>query len=298
MAKSKNGPVTVRKLGEESTQPTSFGVPIDMAALRAKYPVDRPSAIRETMMSPDRGRTWVPWHPAMGSPAERDFSSPVGSAKHEKPSKPRIRIAISPWAGGSCIQSIREAGGEAVEIRGDTALSEFESCTGLLIPGGRDVDPSLYNAERGWHTQPGDLERDHFEMDLVRYAMRHKKNILGICRGHQLLNVALGGTLIQHIEDAHPYKHQITIQEDSELLRFMGTDIYVNSLHHQAVQRPGKGLRVAAYGHDGTIEAIEHTKRKFVLGVQFHPEMRGVTPRFNREMKKLFRQFVTAGQPA
>lgn len=185
-------------------------------------------------------------------------------------------------------------GGQPVTIRGDTSLEVFDECTGLVIPGGVDVDPRQYGQPRHPRTQMSSPERDAFEIGLVKYAMRHKMSILGICRGNQVLNVALGGTLVQHIEDPHDYKHPVLLESES-LLGFIGEEIFVNSLHHQCVDNLGRNMQAIAYAPDGNIEAIQHTKRKFVLGVQWHPEM-SLTPRFEREMGKVWRNFITAGK--
>lgn len=189
---------------------------------------------------------------------------------------------------------VRRYGGEPVTIKGNTPLEVFDQCQGLVIPGGVDVSPSYYGHERHPRTQMSNLDRDSFEIALVKYAMRHKMAILGICRGNQVLNVALGGNLVQHIERPHEYKHPVELCPDS-LLSFIGEELYVNSLHHQAVDGLGRGLKAIAFAPDGNVEAIQHEKRKFVLGVQWHPEMQ-LTPRFEREMGHVWRNFITAGK--
>lgn len=295
----RNGPVTTRKLGEEVTPPTTFPMgPVDMVALRARFHLPVPSANTSTEKSMTlAGR---PWHPAMGSPEERDFSSHLVSPKKRKnagnhwTAGPRPKIAISPYDGGSCAGMVRRYGGEPVVIRGNTPLEVFDNCQGLVIPGGVDVAPSYYNELPHPATQNPNLERDSFEIALVKYAFRHKMAILGICRGNQVLNVAMGGTLVQDIETRHDYKHPVEICPDS-LLSFIGEELYVNSLHHQAVNRLGRNMKAIAFAPDGNIEAIQHEKRKYVLGVQWHPEMQ-LTPRFEREMGQVWRNFITAGK--
>lgn len=189
---------------------------------------------------------------------------------------------------------VQRYGGEPVVILGSTPLDVIDECVGLVIPGGVDVSPSFYNELPHPATQPANLTRDNFEIGLVKYAMRKKMSILGICRGNQLLNVALGGSLVQHIHTKHDYKHQVRLCP-SGLLNFIGEDIFVNSLHHQAVNRLGRSMKAIAWAPDGNIEAIQHEKRKFVLGVQWHPEM-SLTPRFEREMGKVWRKFIFAGK--
>lgn len=295
MAKGhRNGPVTTRRLGEELPVPV-VGQPVDMKALQERYPTKvRPSANTSTGNLLTR-----PWHPAMGSPEERDFSSPVGKKKLKNAGRhwtgtPRPKIAVSMYDGGSCASMVRRYGGEPVVIRGNTPLEALDECQGVVIPGGVDVAPSYYNELPHPRTQMPNLDRDGYEIALVKYAMRHKMAILGICRGNQVLNVAMGGTLIQDIETRHEYKHPVELCPDS-LLSFIGEELYVNSLHHQAVNRLGRGMKAIAFAPDGNIEAIQHEKRKFVLGVQWHPEMQ-LTPRFEREMGQVWRNFITAGK--
>lgn len=189
---------------------------------------------------------------------------------------------------------VRQYGGEPVTIRSGTPMSIVDECVGLVIPGGVDVDPRHYGQPRHPRTQFSNSERDDFEIALIKYAMRHKMAILGICRGNQVLNVALGGTLVQDISDPHDFKHPVEVDANSHL-GFIGEEIYVNSLHHQCVDKLGRNLKAIAFAPDGNIEAIQHEKRKFVLGVQWHPEMT-LTPRFNREMGKVWRNFITAGK--
>lgn len=229
-------------------------------------------------------RTYTPsnWHPNL----------PRLAAKKYQPKNGRI-VAISPWVGQSCIERIRMTGAEVLEIKGTTPLDVLEKCCGLLIPGGRDVSPSFYGAQPDKRTQAGDFNRDSFEIALVKFALQKDMPILGICRGHQVLNVAMGGTLIQDMH--HAYKHPVSINPASKHLNYIGDEIYVNSLHHQAIDRLGKGLIVTAQSPDGTVEAVESVKHTFVVGVQWHPEM-DLTPRFDRTMNTLWTKFVNARQ--
>src|SRR5207302_5283381 len=148
----------------------------------------------------------------------------------------------------------------------------------LLLPGGPDLDPMLYGEDHDPDLGSVDPELDHFEIDLVRRAVARSLPVLGICRGQQVINVALGGTLHQHLpeHDKHglPRRHlahEIEVQAGSELARAAeGEPVMVNSLHHQAIKELGAGLRVTARSPDGVVEALEGGER--VVAVQCHPE--------------------------
>ncbi len=186
--------------------------------------------------------------------------------------------------------AIEQAGGEPVEVpldldnHGIARLAA--SCDGVLLPGSRaDVNPEKYEAVRGPHTADADSARDNVDELLLQDAYHMRKPVLGICFGIQMLNVWRSGTLVQHIDTAVLHgvsgetRHPVEIAPASRLAEIIGVDkadsrIEVNSSHHQAVERVGDGLRVAARcPQDGVIEAIEGTApNHFVLGVQWHPE--------------------------
>ncbi|HME07221.1 MAG TPA: gamma-glutamyl-gamma-aminobutyrate hydrolase family protein [Bryobacteraceae bacterium] len=161
---------------------------------------------------------------------------------------------------------------------------KMEAFSGLILTGGSDVDPALYGEERHPKTEPSDGERDREEIRLLNEAMARDLPVLAICRGLQLMNVALGGTLTQHLDppDRHRVKrppksapvHEIKIEPGTLLASIAGTECWqVNSRHHQAVKKLGAGLRTSATDPmDGTVEAIERPDKAFVLGVQWHPE--------------------------
>jgi putative glutamine amidotransferase len=148
----------------------------------------------------------------------------------------------------------------------------------LLLTGGPDISPSLYGQARESHTRPADHVRDDFEIALVRAAFAAGTPILGICRGMQMLNVALGGSLIQHI-DGHlrvetPAEsvQPIAIIPGTRLHALLGVEqLNVNSLHHQAIGSLAPGLAISASAADDVVEAVEHEDAA-VLGVQWHPE--------------------------
>ncbi|WP_312060302.1 gamma-glutamyl-gamma-aminobutyrate hydrolase family protein [Anaerotignum sp.] len=176
---------------------------------------------------------------------------------------------------------------------------------GIIFSGGGDIDPLLFQEEP--LAQSGEISplRDQYEIALCREAIGKNIPILGICRGMQVINIALGGTIYQDIfvqtgsklkhsqQAPREYgTHSILIENDSLLSALLGKEkVTVNSFHHQAVALLGDGLRVSAKSQDGLIEAIEHTQNLFVLGVQWHPEAMG-----NEEQKKLFSAFLAAAE--
>lgn len=177
---------------------------------------------------------------------------------------------------------------------------------GLLLTGGTDVDPTTYGSDDGRF--PGQPERDRFELTLLARIRARRRPVLGICRGHQLLNVAFGGTLIADIPSDHgstvlhrdpirydTIRHSVTLPEHSflrTLLDEKADRIEVNSVHHQAIGRLGGGLLAAAWSEDGLIEAIEAPADAWTRGVQWHPEWNPQDPARDR----LFCSFITAAR--
>ena len=149
-----------------------------------------------------------------------------------------------------------------------------EDCGALLLPGGWDVHPRLYGEEI-MGSEGIDEERDARELDAISFFMDRQRPILGICRGVQILNVALGGSLYQDIpgHKAGPEgdSYHETRTDDPMLIALYGERFTVNSSHHQAVKRPGDGLRAVQWADDGTVEAVRHASLP-VFGVQWHPE--------------------------
>jgi putative glutamine amidotransferase len=154
-----------------------------------------------------------------------------------------------------------------------------ENCDGLLLPGGIDVNPSLFGQDKAPETE-FDSALDTLQLGVLRRFMDLGKPVFGICRGHQLINVALGGTLIQHLPAAEDHMeicpgadhvHLCDAVPDSFIGRLYGTQFTVNSSHHQGVGILGKGLRPVLHAQDGVIEAMEHETLP-IWSVQFHPE--------------------------
>ena len=158
---------------------------------------------------------------------------------------------------------------------------------GLMLPGGPDVDPTFYGEEP--HPKSGMTlyQKDRFEIALIKAALAADKPIFGICRGIQIMNVAMGGTLYQDLESQYPElkiqhpqatlgqfaTHHVELTAGSKLAKLYGqSTIKVNSRHHQAVKAVGKGLKVTAVAPDGVIEGMESTDTDLFLGVQWHPE--------------------------
>lgn len=173
----------------------------------------------------------------------------------------------------------------------NTAGLLLKKIDGLLLTGGNDVPPQRYGEEPHKKTICVHPDKDIFDNNLVYVALRMKKPILAICYGAQLVNVVLGGSLIQDIQSEgispivhkdsqnHQYTHMVTIEKDSLLYKIMGTDhVETNSVHHQAIKRPGKGLKDTAHTSDGIIEAIEFKDYPFLVGVQWHPERMADSP--------------------
>ena len=162
----------------------------------------------------------------------------------------------------------------------------LDSVDGIIFTGGEDISPLLFGEDPTKEVDTICYDRDKIELELFKRAYSRGMPILGICRGLQLINVALGGTLYQDINSQLPNSlghistysieggyHSIDIINDTILYDILGKEkINVNSQHHQSVKELGKNLRVNALSSDGVIEGIETTTGNFVLGVQFHPE--------------------------
>ncbi|GAA0633721.1 gamma-glutamyl-gamma-aminobutyrate hydrolase family protein [Streptomyces thermocarboxydovorans] len=176
---------------------------------------------------------------------------------------------------------VQRAGGLAVMLPPDApelAEAAVSRLDGLVIAGGPDVEPVHYGAEPDPRTGPPARARDAWELALIRAALKRELPLLGICRGMQLLNVALGGTLVQHI-DGHADtpgvfgRHPVKPVPGTRYASIVPEETDVPTYHHQSVDRLGTGLVPSAHAEDGTVEAIELPKAPWTLGVQWHPEM-------------------------
>ena len=179
----------------------------------------------------------------------------------------------------------------------------FKLIDGILITGGDfDIDPKLYGEKKGKNVVRVDKPRTDFEIKIARLALKKNKPILGICGGQQLLNVALNGSLIQHItkttikhEQTQPrnkVSHKVQVNLKSKLYKIVKKkEFRVNSAHHQAIKKIGKNLNINAVAEDGIIEGIELNNHKFFLGIQWHPEFF-----ISNCDKKIFEAFIKASQ--
>ncbi|MCY4457386.1 MAG: gamma-glutamyl-gamma-aminobutyrate hydrolase family protein, partial [Acidimicrobiaceae bacterium] len=187
----------------------------------------------------------------------------------------RIDMYFSNYA-----QAVAAAGGLPVHLPIDLdPMLISERLDGILLSGGTDIDPSRYGAETETDLFPPEPERDEFELSLLENAIEQQVPLLGICRGQQLVNVGTGGTLHQDVQ-AHSKvevwqkneRHQVNITPGSTLHELYGTTVWVNSLHHQAVNTVGPPLKITAWSNDGIAEGLEHETLP-ILSVQWHPEM-------------------------
>jgi len=205
-------------------------------------------------------------------------------------SKPRIGVTCSPRRGPAYyspyLRAVEAAGGEPVTLdpqadglEPDEAEAMIHGIDGLLVPGGWDVDPPAYGEVRQEETPDVDPPLDLTEIALVRAAVDEGVPVFGICRGQQVINVALGGSLRQHI-DGHDYhghprdllSHSIDVLPGSELSKVTpGDRLMVNSLHHQSVKEVAPSLHATAHSPDGVVEGIESADG-MIVAVQCHPE--------------------------
>ncbi len=207
------------------------------------------------------------------------------------------------------IGGIRQAGGVSLLLPPLADQDELLICAGridaLLLSGGGDVCPALFGEQPHWKLGKFDPERDDFEIGMLRLMVDLGKPVLGICRGLQVINVALDGTLyqdlasqqpqsLQHMQDAprrYP-AHSVTLCQGSRLSDILGaTRLQVNSLHHQAIKDVAPGLQATALADDGVIEGVEASGQPWLLGVQWHPE---VMWEHDQAAASLFRALVSA----
>ncbi|HEY4347260.1 MAG TPA: gamma-glutamyl-gamma-aminobutyrate hydrolase family protein [Gaiellaceae bacterium] len=195
------------------------------------------------------------------------------------------------------VRAVERAGGRPLLIPpSDEGLEEtLDALDGLILSGGSDLDPGTYGHEPHPETKGVHEERDRAELALLQGALERDLPLLAVCRGSQILNVGLGGDLVQHLpevvgHDEHKHTpgqyadHDVTLEPGTRLAGLLGDHAPVKSHHHQGFGRLGNGLREAARAHDGTLEALEDPSRRFTLGVLWHPEA--------GEDQRLFEAFV------
>jgi gamma-glutamyl-gamma-aminobutyrate hydrolase PuuD len=186
----------------------------------------------------------------------------------------------------SYVTSIEHAGGRALVLppAEPDAEANLDLLDALVVSGGPDLDPALYGAEPHPATDAPGRERDRAELALLRGALERDMPVLAVCRGSQVLNVARGGDLVQHLPDVVGHErhkhtpgqfadHAVALDAESRLGRVLGgAHAPVKSHHHQGYGRVGEALRPVAWADDGTVEALEDPDKRFALGVLWHPE--------------------------
>ena len=206
------------------------------------------------------------------------------------------------------IHAIEDYGGIPRILYPGVSDSEFADINGLLLTGGGDIHPDNFDQE--WHPSLKyvDEARDELELPLCQEVIGTDLPVFGICRGIQIMSVAMGGSLYQDVPSqfddplTHPAKsygddsqHTIEITPNSRLSKIVNKSAdEVNSAHHQAVDEIGEGFIVTAKSSDGVVEAMENPSKKFVLGVQYHPERMLATLEFREHRRKLFEAFIAA----
>lgn len=208
--------------------------------------------------------------------------------------------------------AVERAGGLPVLVPSTLSMESlraiYERLDGVLLPGGGDVDPKYYQQDAHPTVHLVDDDRDRTEIAMTQWAVQDDVPVFGICRGIQVMNVALGGTLVQDIpsqvqtELIHDIPndkprstrlHAVKLDESSRLARITGANLLeVNSLHHQAIGTPAPVIRVTAHAPDGVIEAMEIPDKHFAMAVQWHPEDMGDDER----MRRIFENFVEAAR--
>jgi gamma-glutamyl-gamma-aminobutyrate hydrolase PuuD len=191
-------------------------------------------------------------------------------------------VALVPAA---YVRAVERAGGRPLLVPpSEDGLDEtLAAVDGLLFSGGSDLDPELYDQDPHDETFGVVRERDRAELALLEAALARDMPVLAVCRGSQVLNVARGGDLVQHLPDLvgdekHKHTpgtfadHDVTLEEGTRLAALLGDRAPVKSHHHQGIGRLGRGLRAAAHAEDGIIEAVEDPAHRFALGVLWHPE--------------------------
>ncbi len=183
------------------------------------------------------------------------------------------------------VRAVERAGGRPLLVPpAEDGIDEtLDVLDAIIFSGGGDLDPDTYGAEAHPETNEVSRERDSAELALLQAALGRDMPVLAVCRGSQVLNVARGGDLVQHLpeivgHDRHRHEqglmadHEVRVESESRLGSILGDSAPVKSSHHQGFGRVGEGLRESAWAEDGTIEAVEDPSHRFALGVLWHPE--------------------------
>jgi putative glutamine amidotransferase len=209
----------------------------------------------------------------------------VGITTYVAPAKWGYWDEIAALIPAAYVDAIERAGGRPLLVPpSEEGIEEtLDAVDGLLFSGGSDLDPQLYDQEPHGETIGVHPGRDRAELALLEAALARDMPVLAVCRGSQVLNVARGGDLVQHLPDVvgdekHKHTpgtfadHDVTLEGGTRIAALLGERAPVKSHHHQGFGRVGTGLRVAAHAEDGTIEAVEDPEHRFALGVLWHPE--------------------------
>jgi putative glutamine amidotransferase len=185
----------------------------------------------------------------------------------------------------SYVHAVEQAGGRPLVVPPgvDSVPETLDLLDGIIFSGGSDVDPARYGADAHPQTDAPRQERDEAELGLLAAALERDMPVLAVCRGSQVLNVALGGDLVQHLPEQLGHErhrhtpgqfadHEVEVKPDSRLGSILGRRAPVKSHHHQGYGRLGNGLVVVAWAEDGTVEGLEDPSKRFAVGVLWHPE--------------------------
>ncbi|MDQ2838230.1 MAG: gamma-glutamyl-gamma-aminobutyrate hydrolase family protein [Actinomycetota bacterium] len=224
----------------------------------------------------------------------RDDPVRIGLTTYREPARWGVWDEPADLLPASYARAVTAAGAVAMLLPpgADAAVNAvLDGLHGVVISGGADVDPARYAAVRDPSTGPSRPDRDGWELALVRAALSRRLPVLAICRGLQVLNVALGGSLIQHLPDVVDNqghcptvglhgRHPVSLRAGSRLGVALGERAEVATYHHQAIDRLGAGLEAVGWAEDGTIEAAECDQQGWTVGVQWHPEVFDGAPLF------------------
>ncbi|NKZ08758.1 gamma-glutamyl-gamma-aminobutyrate hydrolase family protein [Actinomadura latina] len=211
----------------------------------------------------------------------------IGITTYQEPARWGVWVREAALLPVPYVRAVERAGGVPLLLPPPATLRGLEALVtrldGIVLAGGGDLDPGLYGAARHYETGPPQPQRDRFELALVRAIVAADLPFLAICRGMQVLNVARGGALIQHLPEAVGHRghapetgivgsHPVQISATSLVGKILGDAAGVPTYHHQAVGRLGKGLSAVAWAEDQVVEAVELQGHRFGLAVQWHPE--------------------------
>ena len=206
------------------------------------------------------------------------------------------------------LAAVRRAGGIPFLIAPDeTELDAIvQLLSGLILTGGGDLDPKLYEGRDHETVYMVDHERDNGEIAILKLFLEAEKPVLGICRGMQVINVALGGSLLDHVPDhfgekvihrmppREPTPHKVSIDSNSRLASLLGTaECEISSWHHQALERVATELRVVGHAPDGLVEAVEWNEYPWLYAVQWHPELTAATDPVQQRLFDALVEYIT-----